>query len=576
MTTTTTMVRSLLFSILLGVWSVCATSLDASTTATMGYAIIPRRELQVTESPALSPVLPSFDGDLSEILRLALAKAADPEDFTLPPSASTPTTPSTVAGLSPTVAPAPTLLVNKPRICGNVDLSTATLLVVSYEYSLETSSADNNANNLEEIAGQAEEALQELMAPTLLKCFNVQAKEAGIVALDSLPRDVPLSNSTCSPSQDDDNNDDSNHNICSVWEGSMRVYIESEAQKDLARDWVLSVIEMVIDGPGFLNSVDLLINAEFIKSKPSPSSTNNNPVPAEEEENAPEDDDDTQPIGSSSLGLNSVLLVSFGAVAIILFVSAAYVWRRSNSDNSSSNDGTTTIQEGESIFIAEGTAAKSVSMVDDDQEQPRPTSPFSQLVPSAYGFSSSMSLVSTEPQQSGMFAIAEDEEQQSTTSDNSSAILMSEAGFSADLVTDTDSSLDLSKSLYTTTKPLEFSSLGLLGARARNPMISSITTTTTIGAAADAGEESDSDLSSEAGGVVYRSATPVPNAATSTTLSALAAAGGGGKLLLATDPESGKHLYAARKQDSSSDDDDDDDDDSEEEDDEELLVFHNW
>jgi hypothetical protein len=203
-----------------------------------------------------------------------------------------------------------------------------------------------------------------------------------------------------------------------------------------------------------------------------------NSLPAASKENP-----NTQQL-NSNLGLSSILLVSFGSAAVTLLVGSVYVWKRSESGSDSTNDGTTTNGWNSTLMDQ----SNSVSKTPQGQNTPS-----SQFVLGAYGFSPDPSPYSTAP--SNMPAIVEDDDEISSV--NSSAIMMSEAGFSTDNADDSLLSIDIGKSNYT---KYPESPLSLLGARARNPNVAS---------AMQAEDESESDRSSDLENS-YRSTTPIP------------------------------------------------------------------
>lgn len=445
----------------------CALVAPTLARGTIEYEIIPRRHLQVTESPAMAPLVPSFDGDLDAILQLALAEAEKkalsslPSDIpssapsiapsvspttiddetlsdypSLTPSSWTTATigsdmpslvpstfPSDAPSLFPSSAPSASLspthfpLVNA-HACA--DASTEYLLIVTYRYSLETvPEADMIL-----VAGEGEEILQEGIGPRVLMCLSDEALDAEVVALDSLPRDTILPEE-CVAEVDPDN-------VCAVWQGKMRFFLSDQDAIDQATDYILPIIEDVINSSIFVTNVGSgLIQAKYLGS------TTASPVEGDATGNS-------RPLDTGSFGMTSVVLLTVASAALVVFVGSFYYWRRSYGRRPSS---------------AANQAAGS-TLNDTTYSSMRPSSPFSEMLPDAYRFNENMSILSG---QGAMSAIAEDEEMTV-----SSAIMMSEAGYSTEAAADTDSSLasfDVPKSLYTHVPESPI----LLGARKRNP-----------------------------------------------------------------------------------------------------------
>jgi hypothetical protein len=170
----------------------------AMARAPLNYNIIPRssaahrpdhRELQ---APSATPKVISFDGDLDRIIALALERANGAS------SAAPTTSPAPTATISPTITPAPTMTalptnppVHPNNVCEGAILNR--LEIYTWAYTIETvPNADTDA-----VIGEVEEILQERLIPLLLECFNAEALNATIVAIDAtLPRDTISVDST--------------------------------------------------------------------------------------------------------------------------------------------------------------------------------------------------------------------------------------------------------------------------------------------------------------------------------------------------------------------------------------------
>lgn len=247
-----------------------------------------------------------------------------------------------------------------------------------------------------------------------------------------------LSAETCTPTFSPDN-------TCTVFNGKMRFFLSSSGNGQDAIEFILPVIESIIHDEDFLEEVGSgLVNAEFLGAAP-----NTNAI----------ESGGAQPAGSSSegnFGLTSVVLLTIGSAALIVFVGSVYYWRRTFGRAPVSSAATQ----------AAGSTLNGSALNDTTNTSFRPTSPFSEMLPDAYRFNENMSILSGQGP-GGMSAIAEDEEM-TVHSQTSSAIMMSEAGFSTEAGAETDTSLlslDVPKSLYSRHPE----SPNLLGARKRNP-----------------------------------------------------------------------------------------------------------
>jgi len=461
-------------------------------------------EMSGTDSPTIAEAVPSFDGDLDAILALALQQAAlngdieasistvpsdspslaptevgtdvDDEDAyneagsTMPsdaPSLVPSTMPSSLTDVgefdessssmpsdypsltpsswgeteeilsptsSPTFSAAPTNfpLLN-PHSCNEVNAATTTyMLLVSYTYSLEI--VPNAEADV--VAGEGEEILQEMVGPRSLYCLSPLAESANIAALDSRPLDIEDNEQFCSSEVDIENS-------CSVWTGKMRFFLTDQSSATEAADLAVAEIKSIIESQEFVEQVGSgLVQAKFLEA------LIDDIAPVQSSGNI----DDA--INSGNMGLTAVVLVAVAGSALIVMVGSVYYWRRSYGRAIPS--GAATQAAGSSLNHTNDSSMLTAT---------HPTSPFSEMVRGADGFTENMSILSGRG--SGMSAIIEDEERSHT----SASLVISDTGYSTEAAGggggDNESllSMDVPKSLYTRTPE----SPNLLGARKRNP-----------------------------------------------------------------------------------------------------------
>ena len=343
-----------------------------------------------------SPQVISFDGDLDRIVQLALERAsgtmtpsampstapvAVPAETTTTEDSTTPTTTTTQAPTespslssitnddAPTLNPAssfpPVLQMN---MCPGAILNR--LVLVGWKYTIETAPTADPS----QVIGEVEEILQESLIPIVLSCnINNNNNELGavnnnnpsIVAIDStLPRDSISDNAVCAPEV-------SPSNVCTVIDGIIRIFLSDPGQNEEAQEMMKQAIEAVVNGPDFVDRVGTgLVKINILEDDTSS-------LPAENENTQglnPEDDKSLEPNNESGFGTVSVVILAVGGAALIAFVGTFYYWRHGQE-----GDGNATQMAGQS------------TMVDSDTQPP--PSPFSEMLPRAYKFNDSISIL---------------------------------------------------------------------------------------------------------------------------------------------------------------------------------------
>lgn len=450
--------------------------------------------------------------------------------------------PTTIAS-STTSTTLPPLLVTGNSCPDHNASSSQFLNFVSYRYSLETVP---NVRPVLTIEQTGEAVLQELIAPYLLPCLANQTnttttttttattttttamvEHAKIVSMDSLPADTLLAGGkaiclcfylvclsltnesypsavvpsrlvpsrltfstteTCTPQV-------SPSNKCTIWQGQMRLFVSQLTAKPNATTLALAVIQQQIESTRFLNLVGTgLVRVQWLGAGTLPTNT---VVPAaasgatssliNSDSNNNNNSNSYSGIGTSTMGLTGVVLVSMGSVAFVALAGAVYYLRRTYREPASPtscrgaasrmaassfapDDDPSTVTMMMNITSPKeqlrqlrdeekGRGSGSTSPENDDS---RPTSPVVELLPDSYRFeNNSMSLLSST--QHGLTAVMEDEEAQSSVSSN---LIMSEAGYSTEAGDDLSMSFDVPTSLYQRAPP---SPERLLGAAKRHP-----------------------------------------------------------------------------------------------------------
>lgn len=232
-------------------------------------------------------------------------------------------------------------------------------------------------------------------------------------------------------------------NICSVVQGAMRFFLSSSGAAQAATDLVNVQLADILNSRKFSRDVGTgLLRSQLLSVEQDA------PTVTEVGERDPSRESDVSVSGQQSV--TPTVLMAVAGTALVVFVASVYFWKRSYNRNIPS----AATQMAGSSFNDNG---------DMSTRAPSSNSPFSEMLPDAYRFNGNMSIMSG--QGTGMSAIIEDEEV-TVHSHTSSAIFMSETGFS-EQAAETDTSLmsfDIPKSLYTRVPE----SPNLLGARKRN------------------------------------------------------------------------------------------------------------
>lgn len=251
----------------------------------------------------------------------------------------------------------------------------------------------------------------------------------------------------------------------------MRFFLSDASAAPIATSLIVAQVESVLNSQAFVDRVGTgLLRAHFLQAQTDLQAA---PIPPDGG-NGGDGSDSTGGNGSppaNSSGdelapdknVTPAVLVAVGSAALVVIVGSVYYWKKSSSarnGNARGNPSSAATQMAGSSF--NDTAA------DLSKGQ---GSPFSDMLPDSYRFNDNLSILSGNGgngngNSSGMSAILEDEEAHSQTS---SAIFMSEAGYS-EAAGETDTSLlsfDIPKSLYTRVPE----SPNLLGARKRNGLL---------------------------------------------------------------------------------------------------------
>jgi hypothetical protein len=232
----------------------------------------------------------------------------------------------------------------------------------------------------------------------------------------------------------------------------MRVFMPEGEDANYVFFQARTAIQSILNDPSFPSLVVGLVKAEYLGPPiVTPSSA------FEEEE--PEPFSDINP-EDQNLGLTSLVLVTVGSAALIVFVGSVYYMRR-DSGSSTTADGNATQAAGSSV---------------NDHSyfpSPRPTSPFSEMLPMAYRYNENMSILSGGVEGLEMVMENSDGEIPSPQNTDASSILVSDSGYTTDAGEEEDEEADISlsfdvpRSLYTRVTE----SPRLLGARRRRESI---------------------------------------------------------------------------------------------------------
>ena len=259
---------------------------------------------------------------------------------------------------------------------------------VDFTYSIETESA--YFQERDQIRRATEEALTKDIANLLLPC-GIQTRRLrqlqsgnslGFEGVDHLPEDSFSPSALCDPYVFD--------NDCSIVDGILTVYIEENADFELAKYYTLTAIREA------LSLVDAQVTGLVKATYLGPDIVNPaafNPNSAETEKNIEESDDLS----------TSLVLFAVGGCAFVASVGLIYYLRRQGNGQSG----------------AATAAAGSDQQTGLSREHSHPLSPFSEMLPSAYRFD----------QDGQMSAILELDDESAT---QRSGIAISESGFTTD------------------------------------------------------------------------------------------------------------------------------------------------
>ena len=217
--------------------------------------------------------------------------------------------------------------------------------------------------------------------------------------------------------------------VCTAVDGQIRIFLEDPASYNEALKLTEDAIVEAIASPDFVDRVGAgLMKIELLDDQ----------ISAAEDE-AADSEQDPSLDGEGGFGTMSFVLLAVGSASLIAFVGSVYYWR-----NGGETDGNATEMAGTTTIF--------------DSEAQRPPSPFSEMLPRAYRFNDSMSILTGHD---GMSPVMEDEDSRSTTTPS---VALSEGSFSVD--TENDSTFDAAKRLYDSAKVVAESPV-LLGARKR-------------------------------------------------------------------------------------------------------------
>ena len=200
---------------------------------------------------------------------------------------------------------------------------------------------------------------------------------------------------TCVPTLDS--------NSCAVYQGKMTLFL-ADKQLDVIAEYVaLSNLKEIVEQSTIVESIkEGLVKITYM-----------GPAPV-----APYGLLDAVDDSSSSMNGAAVAVMTAGAGAVLLLLAAMFAWRRKGTKESMD----LAIYE-EAISQAGQSSLHGLPTESDEEHGPSPSSPFSEMLPSAYRYSENMSILSGQ----GLSAVTE-----VTESDGTQSINISLSGFSED------------------------------------------------------------------------------------------------------------------------------------------------
>lgn len=231
----------------------------------------------------------------------------------------------------------------------------------------------------------------------------------------------------------------------------MNLFLSNGQKAEEAIYWGQKNVKDVLQDPTFITDVGLgLVSISYLGPEPRRPDENND----RSRLGGPSNFNQT---GTSTLGTASIALMAVGGAVIMVFVASIFVWRRNRYDTAMQHSIYNATQTGgvsaspimsSNLTISDGSGGdpRDHRAGDDDDDGDHPTSPFSEMLPSAYRFNDNMSIMSGRDGLSAVTEAAESSEEQ--LSDNSIA------GFTADAVgnggDESSLSFEMPQCLYTT------------------------------------------------------------------------------------------------------------------------------
>jgi hypothetical protein len=222
---------------------------------------------------------------------------------------------------------------------------------------------------------------------------------------------------------------------CTVVQGRIRVFLSDGNSVEAATQLVLTSIKAAFEDPNFVDRVGSgLMKITYLRGELEQGSGSSletgGSIPGSPEKTIPQQSESLLPVAS-------VVFVSVGSAALIVFIGSVYLWRRGRGG---SVNATGSQDESDAYYqggAATQMAGSSLDITTDNLKsisEDQPASPYSEMVSGCYKLGESMSILSNI---NGMSPVSEQDHEGSVSS---ASLVVSEGGYTAEAgYTDGDS-----------------------------------------------------------------------------------------------------------------------------------------
>lgn len=197
--------------------------------------------------------------------------------------------------------------------------------------------------------------------------------------------------------------EESTSNKCTAIDGTVRFFLSNPGRFEEAMALAGPMVRDIVADPSFVHDVGTgLIKITLLESN------GNGGGDTDGDGDATDDDEgifgqgsDKVIEGETGFGTFSFVIVAIGSAALVAFVGSVYYWKRGNSDGP---DGAATQAAGTSMLYQDQSRCGDDDLLSESlSTHERPSSPFSEMLPSAYRFNDNMSILTGQGGMSPVF-----------------------------------------------------------------------------------------------------------------------------------------------------------------------------